>query len=84
MKIRYTSDESGCFGETNEVVNIPNELLTDKTQDGINQILKHFISSFGCSQCVDYEKVSEETITTMESYYDDMWGEILISLNPKN
>jgi len=84
MKIRYTSDKSGCFGETNEIVNIPNELLTDKTQEEINQILKNFVSIFGCNQCVDYEKVSEETITTMESYYDDMWGEISLNLNPKN
>jgi len=45
MKIRYTSDKSGCFGETNEVVNIPNKLLTNKTQEEINQTLKNFISS---------------------------------------
>ena len=83
MKIRYTSDKSGCFGETNEVVNIPDELLIKKTQEEINQILKNFVFSFGCSQCIDYMQVPEETITTIECYYDNMWREILINLARK-
>lgn len=77
MKVRYIS-ENGCVCDIDEVINVPQEYIDNFSEEDLNNFLKKFKSYYGCTECVEFIIVNENTKHNAILKYDNIFKDYMI------